>query len=51
MESQKVLVANGDKMDCNSIVKEFGWTMQGNNFKARVLLMPLKGYEFILGIE
>lgn len=47
---QKVLVAHGDIMDCNSMVKGFVWTMKDKRFKAIVLLMPLRGYELILGI-
>lgn len=50
-DMQKVLVANGEKMDCTSMAKKFGWLMQEKNFEARVFLMPLKGCELILGIE
>lgn len=47
----KVMVANGDKLTCNSICSEFRWLMRGQLFEASVLLMPLKGCELILGME
>ncbi|KAI4365153.1 hypothetical protein MLD38_021167 [Melastoma candidum] len=46
-----VMVANGEKMTCVSIVKVFRWQMQGHDYEADVLLMPLKGSEMILGME
>lgn len=49
--AQEILVANGERMSCSAIVKEFVWTMQGTSFEANVLLMPLKGCEMILGME
>lgn len=47
----KVMVANENKLSCDSICTKFRWFMQGQSFEGRVLLMPLKGCKLILGIE
>lgn len=47
----RVIVANGDKLIFDSICSRFKWIMQGHQFEASVLLMPLKGCKLILGME
>lgn len=47
----KVIVANGDKLTCDSVYNKFKWCMQGEWFEASILLMPLKCCELILGME
>lgn len=48
---QRVMVANGDNLVCNSQCKDFEWSIQGTNFVTDVLIMPIKGCELILGME
>lgn len=45
------MVANGDKMNCEAVIRKFNWMMQGTKFEAKVLLMSLRGCELILGME
>lgn len=49
--TQRVMVANDNHMECIARIKGFVWTMQGKQFEANVLLMPLNGSELIIGVE
>lgn len=49
--AHRVLVANGDELSCNFVCKVFQWKMQGTSFHANVLIMPISGCKFILGME
>lgn len=51
IKSHKVLVANEDKLQCNSKYVGFEWKMQETKFVADVLIMPIIGCELIIGIE
>ncbi|KAL8089286.1 hypothetical protein AgCh_038908 [Apium graveolens] len=44
-----VRVADGGKLLCDKIIKGFNWKMQGVDFKADVLLLPLSGSDLVLG--
>lgn len=46
-----VKVADGGKVKCESMIKGFLWRMQGVEFKADVLLLPLSGSDVVLGIQ
>ncbi|KAI4340489.1 hypothetical protein MLD38_025318 [Melastoma candidum] len=49
--SKSVMVANGERLFCNSMLKAFRWSMQGEEYEADMLIMPMKGCEVILGME
>lgn len=51
IKSQNVLVANGKKLQSNSMCRNFEWRTQGTEFKTDVLIMPITGFELILGME
>lgn len=51
IRTQKVLVANGSRMDCEAMIRGFKWSMQGKESMTNVLLMLLSGCELILGME
>lgn len=42
---------SGDSMLCNSNCVEFERSMQGTDLVTKVLTMPIKGCELILGME
>ncbi|GJT37834.1 reverse transcriptase [Tanacetum coccineum] len=44
-------VANGSKMVSSSECKTFKWTLQGNEYEAHCMLLPLGGYDMVLGIQ
>lgn len=46
-----VLVANGEKLISNQQVRGFHWEMMGIEFEADMLVLPIKGYDAILGIN
>ncbi|KAI4365468.1 hypothetical protein MLD38_021452 [Melastoma candidum] len=46
-----VLVANGEQLDCDSMIQSFSWMMQGKLYSANMLLMPIKGRDMILGMK
>lgn len=51
MEPMWVKVADGGQLQCSSIIRDFTWKMQGSEFKADVLLLPLSGSDLVLGIQ
>lgn len=46
-----VLVANGEKLQSTQQVTSFSWQMQGETFEAPMLVLPIKGYDAILGVN
>lgn len=46
-----VRVADGGQLKCDSMIKNFNWKMQGVEFTADVLLLPLTGSDLVLGIQ
>lgn len=46
-----VRVADGGQLKCDSMIKGFTWRMQGVEFEADVLLLPLSGSDLVLGIQ
>lgn len=46
-----VKVADGGQLVCDKIIKDFIWKMQGVEFQADVLLLPLSGSDMVLGIH
>ncbi|GJY77978.1 reverse transcriptase [Tanacetum coccineum] len=47
----RVHVANGSKMVSSSKCKTFKWTLQGNEYEADCMLLPLGGCDMVLGIQ
>ncbi|GKA68444.1 hypothetical protein Tco_0768361 [Tanacetum coccineum] len=47
----QVTVAGGNKLVSQYIVYGFEWTIQGQQFKVDVMLLPLEGYEMVLGTQ
>lgn len=47
----QVEIANGKEMKCDVLCKYFVWTMQKQEFKADMYLLPLGSYDLILGIQ
>ncbi|XP_077242438.1 uncharacterized protein LOC143882945 [Tasmannia lanceolata] len=50
-QSLKVNVANGHQLMCNGICPNFHWVMHGPEFTIEVRLLPLEGYDVVLGIQ
>ncbi|XP_074328019.1 uncharacterized protein LOC141665930 [Apium graveolens] len=46
-----VIVANGARLSCDRQVKRFQWRMADAEFKADMLVMPIGGYNVILGVN
>uniref|UniRef100_A0A803N6W0 Chromo domain-containing protein n=1 Tax=Chenopodium quinoa TaxID=63459 RepID=A0A803N6W0_CHEQI len=46
-----VKVADVGQLKCDKIVKNFEWKMQGYQFKADFLLLPLSGSDMVLGVQ
>lgn len=46
-----VTVADGNKLSCVHMCKDFQWMMHGSLFKADVLVIPLSNYDIVLGIQ
>lgn len=46
-----VKVEDEGQLHCNSIIKGFTWKMQGSDFSADVLLLPLRGSDLVLGVQ
>lgn len=50
-DATNVTVANGDKLRCDQVIKDFTWEMAGKVFEADMLVLPVGGYDVILGVE
>lgn len=46
-----VIVANGDRILCNKVCAGLKWKMQGVEFEAGLLVLPLEGCQMVLGIQ
>ncbi|KAJ0444029.1 putative nucleotidyltransferase, Ribonuclease H [Helianthus annuus] len=49
--SLSVTVADGNKLSCVELCKDFQWVMQGIWFKSDVFLLPLENYDMVLGVQ
>ncbi|PKI64041.1 hypothetical protein CRG98_015573 [Punica granatum] len=49
--SVKVAVANGNELKCERVCKKFRWRMQGREYEADMLLLPLESYDIVLGVQ
>lgn len=47
----EVTVANGAVLACTLQVDNFCWEMAGETFRAKVLVLPIGGYDVILGVH
>ncbi|XP_022026308.1 uncharacterized protein LOC110927012 [Helianthus annuus] len=47
----QVTVADGNKVECVNVCKDFQWVMQGNWFTADMLVIDLNNYDIVLGIQ
>ena len=47
----RVLTANGNVLKCKERCRRFPWVMQGQNFVADVLSLPLDNYDLVLGVQ
>lgn len=47
----RVTVANGCTLQCKLVCGNFKWSMQGQNFSADMWVLPLIGYDVILGVH
>lgn len=45
----QVIVANGEHIPCSNFIESVQWTMAGEDFKASANVIPLGGYDLILG--
>lgn len=50
-EKFNVTVANGEKIPCNKVVEYGQWLMEGRKFSADLNVIPLGGYDIILGVK
>lgn len=46
-----ICVANGEKLTCSSKVSSLSWQMEDKLFEAEVNVIPLGGYDLILGVK
>lgn len=46
-----VTVADGNKLGCSQLCKDFQWLMQGHWFKTDVMVIPLLSYDLVLGVQ
>ena len=44
-------VANGGLVDCTKFVPELTWWIQGHSFSSAMQVIPLGGYDIILGMD
>ncbi|XP_074304368.1 uncharacterized protein LOC141639077 [Silene latifolia] len=51
IEPQSVTVADGSQFPCQLISKRFGWQLQNTHFETDVLIIPLGGYDMVLGVQ
>lgn len=51
MRVAKVTIADGSVMNCNSQVPQLQWWVQGQTLQSIVRVLPLKGYDLILGVD
>ncbi|KAI4384698.1 hypothetical protein MLD38_002817 [Melastoma candidum] len=47
----RVTVADGRSLICRSMLRQFGWEMQGETYVADFYIIPLGGCELILGVS
>ncbi|XP_022041343.1 uncharacterized protein LOC110943921 [Helianthus annuus] len=47
----QVTVADGNKVECVNVCKDFQWVMQGNWFTTDMLVIDLNNYDIVLGIQ
>lgn len=50
-EKFNVTVANREKIPCNKVVESGQWLMGGRKFSADLNVIPLGGYDIILGVK
>lgn len=46
-----VTVANGDKLSCDTVSSNVKWSMATKEFTAAMHILPLGGYDMILGVQ
>jgi predicted aspartyl protease len=46
-----VTVADGSRIASNALCQALSWTTQGQHFTTEVRLLPLRGYDIILGVQ
>ncbi|KAD3068970.1 hypothetical protein E3N88_36850 [Mikania micrantha] len=51
VKNMPVTIADGNQLSCVQLCKDFQWLMQGNWFKADMLVIPLSTYDIVLGIQ
>lgn len=47
----KVIVANGETIQCDKMISNFEWSMTQGQFKTSMYVIPLGGYDAVLGIQ
>lgn len=47
----KVTVADGSKLVCNQQARKVKWEMAGETFVADMMILPIGGYDLILGVN
>ncbi|XP_077242441.1 uncharacterized protein LOC143882949 [Tasmannia lanceolata] len=47
----QVTVANGNRLLSDAVCRDFRWLMQGFEFSTEARLLPLRGYDVVLGIQ
>ncbi|KAD5507739.1 hypothetical protein E3N88_15442 [Mikania micrantha] len=51
VKNMLVTIVDGNHLPCMKLCKDFQWLMQGNGFKADMLVIPLSTYDIVLGIQ
>lgn len=46
-----VTIANGEKIKCDKQIMNFTWNMSNENFNSRMYVIPLGGYDAVLGVQ
>ncbi|KAK2978814.1 hypothetical protein RJ640_015247 [Escallonia rubra] len=47
----KIMVADENKVESDSMCQNFTWTLQGIVFSSNMMVLPLGGYEHVLGLS
>lgn len=46
-----VIIANGERVRTLGTCKQLRWSMQGHEFTADFMILPVNGYDMVLGIQ
>jgi hypothetical protein len=49
--THKMQIADGGQLNCTRMIPNCNWWMQGHSFNSNFILLPLGGYDIILGMD